>query len=93
VAKHLTQDERDEILRLHYEEGLSTRYLAETYSISRSAIQNWLRADRRKRAQQRLAGRKKGSSKEADRLIRELKMYVEVMQTFLQELERWDAPE
>ena len=92
MGKHLLQEERDEIVRRHFEEGWSTRSLAKEYSINRTAIQNWIRADRRKRAQTKLASGKINSpKKEADKLIQELRMHVEVMQTFLHELERWDA--
>jgi len=46
MGKHLSQEERDEIVRLHLEEGRSTRGLASEFGISRGAILNWIRAAR-----------------------------------------------
>jgi transposase-like protein len=43
MGKHLSQEERDEIVRLHLEEGRSTRGLASEFGISRGAILNWIR--------------------------------------------------
>jgi transposase len=37
---------RDEVIRLHIEEGQSTRALAKQFQLGRTTIQNWLRAHR-----------------------------------------------
>ncbi|HHV36114.1 MAG TPA: sigma-70 family RNA polymerase sigma factor, partial [Syntrophomonadaceae bacterium] len=54
----VTRRERDEIVRLHFEEGRSTRGLASEFGISRSAILNWIRAARSKLAEKSPSPRK-----------------------------------
>ncbi|SMP68076.1 transposase [Anoxynatronum buryatiense] len=43
MGPHPTQAERDEILKLHFEKGYSTRLLARKTGFSRSEILNWIR--------------------------------------------------
>ncbi len=92
MGKHLSQEEKDEIVRLHIEDDRSTRGLASEFGISRGAILNWICAARSRQAKCKLASRRTSMShKEVDKLIKELKMQVAVMQAFLREYERWDA--
>ena len=92
MGKHLSQQEKDEIVRLHIEDGRSTRSLAKEFNVSRGALLNWIRAARNSQAKRKAAGKRASmSQKEVDKLIKELKMQIAVIQAFLQEYERWDA--
>jgi len=95
MGRRLDQATKNEIIRLSYEESISTRSLAHQLKIGRTTIQNVLREYRTEnnlqiRSNKGLQQNHKKTQK--DLLVKELEMQVAVLQSFLKELERWDTP-
>ncbi|MDW7671665.1 MAG: hypothetical protein SCK57_11275 [Bacillota bacterium] len=95
MGRRLDQDTKNEIIRLIYEEGISTRSLAHQMKIGRTTIQAVLR-DYRTANGLKIRSNKglpqKNKNVEKDLLVKELEMQVAVLRSFLKELERWDTP-
>lgn len=95
MGRRLDQATKNEIIRLSYEDGISTRLLAHQLKIGRTTIQSVLREYRTENNLQIRSnkGFKKNNKKvEKDLLVKELEMQVAVLRSFLKELERWDTP-
>ncbi len=92
MGPHPTQDERDEILKLHFEKGYSTRLLASKTRFSRTAIMNWIRDYRKKNEFTDIPAKKRRLRKASDaKKIRSLEAEVEVLRSFIAVYERWAA--
>jgi transposase-like protein len=92
-----TNEQRKEIIRLHLEEGYSTRLLAKEYKIGRTTIQSWLRAYRNDTGEAPQPQNRKvvKRSKEAvlkKLMLKEIEMQLTVLKSFQNELEGWDLP-
>lgn len=94
MGRRLDQATKNEIIRLSYEERISTRSLANQLKIGRTTIQSVLREYRTENNLQirNNKGLKQNNKKvEKDLLVKELEMQVAVLRSFLRELERWDT--
>ena len=93
MGRKLDQSTKDEIVRLNLEEGISTRVLAIRFKISRTTVQSCLRNYRKVRNnndQNSTYKTRKKTLTPKDELVKQLKMQVDILQSFLKELERWD---
>ena len=98
MGKRFTSAQKAQIIDLHLNNGYSTRQLVKEFGVSRTCIQNWLRSYREKVGDKPLnnnINKKQISSGKAAKLMmmNEIKMQIEVLETFQNELERWDVPE
>lgn len=86
---------RDEIIRLHIEEGWSTRSLANEYGIGRTTIQSWLRSHRDHTGttpQQAMRPKTlKAPSVMHQKLLTEVNTQIDILNSFRKELGRWAA--
>lgn len=98
MGKRFTSAQKGKIIDLHLHGGYSTRRLSSEFGISRSSIQNWLRTYRAETGETPLANNinkaaiKPGNASKI-MMLEEIKMQIEVLETFQKELERWDVPE
>lgn len=93
MKKHKTFEEREEILKLHIDKGYSTRFLSKEYNISRTTIQNWIRAYRKTNNLVYLPRKKaiiKGLHND-NATIKKLRAEIQILKSFLQQTERGSA--
>ncbi len=97
MGKRFTSVQKAQVIDLHLHGGYATRQLAKEFAISRACIQNWLKAYRKNTGTKPLPNnvnrRKVSSGKATKMMMNEIKMQIEVLETFQSELERWDVPE
>jgi len=97
MGSRYTHEQRKEIIKLHTQEGYSTRLLAKKYQIGRTTIQSWLRTYRIETGEAPEPQNRKvvKFSKEAvskKLMLKEIEMQFSVLKSFQKELERWDVP-
>lgn len=95
MGRHFSQAQRNEVINLHINENYSTRYLAKEFNIARSTIQNWLQAYRLEHCLEPVANNRKGKNQKSFdpskiMMIKKIKVQIEVLEAFQNELERWD---
>ncbi len=94
MGTHPSQAERDEILKLHFEKGYSTRLLAQTTRFSRGAILNWIRKYKTDEENVLDLKQRRWVKKRSDiKTIKALRIEVEVLRSFMVAYKRWDAKE
>jgi transposase-like protein len=96
MGSRYTNEQREEIIKLHTEGGNSTRFLAHKYQIGRTTIQSWLRGYRNETGEIPQPQNRKvvNCSKEAlvkKKGLKEIEMQLAVLKSFQKELERWDV--
>lgn len=96
MGSRYTNEQRKEIIKLHTEEGYSTRLLAKKYQIGRTTIQSWLRTYRNETGeapepQNRTVVKYPKEAVSKKLMLKEIEMQLSVLMSFQKELERWDV--
>lgn len=95
MGRHFSQEQRNKIIDLHINQSYSTRRLAEDFNIGRTTIQNWLRKYREELNLDPVSPTREIVSQNSVNparvmMLEEIKMQMEVLEAFQNELERWD---
>ncbi len=97
MGSRYTHEQRKEIIKLHTQEGYSTRLLARKYQIGRTTIQSWLRTYRNETGeapelQNRTVVKYSQEAVAKKLMLKEIEMQLSVLKSFQKELERWNVP-
>ena len=95
MGRHFSLEQRNKIINLHINQSYSTRRLADEFNSGRTTIQNWLRKYREELNLDPVSSTRESVSHTSVNparimMLEEIKMQMEVLETFQKELERWD---